>query len=174
MSEPPGQLITPTPRHLSQMVALHAATLAWHHRTHPAIFRPEAPDRAMHKHFRRYLAFWPRLRRQTRWALGWEVEGLLRAYVLFTAGVIRETPLHHGRLAFHVNDIAVHPDFHGHGLARRLLAEVKARAADSPARGEVHVEVWHGNAVSERLFQAAGFRPLFQRFACGLEDADGA
>ena len=59
----------------------------------------------------------------------------------------------------HLNNLAVHPEFRGHGVADRLLVEVLDRARTSGAR-EVFLEVRPSNQGALRLYRKNGFHKL--------------
>lgn len=65
----------------------------------------------------------------------------------------------------HVTDVAVHPDFRGHGLGKSIMHEMMHRAVHSGAR-RMTLEVRVSNAVARGLydqlgFKAAGLRPNY-------------
>ena len=63
-----------------------------------------------------------------------------------------------GRPSLNLHDLAVLPDFRGHGVGRGLLREVERRAR---ARGccKITLEVHETNAGARRLYQREGFGP---------------
>lgn len=56
----------------------------------------------------------------------------------------------------HVTNIAVHPDFRGHGLGHRLLLELERRAA-SHGCTRMTLEVRPSNAKAQKLYRQHGF-----------------
>lgn len=55
-----------------------------------------------------------------------------------------------------LHDIAVHPDFRGRGLGKRLLAEVE-RLARELGCCKLTLEVLEGNQVAQAAYSASGF-----------------
>jgi ribosomal-protein-alanine N-acetyltransferase len=73
----------------------------------------------------------------------------------------------------HINNLAVHPEWRGRGLGRRLLAGVLAAAYDLGVR-RATLEVRRSNLAAQRLYAAAGFRVVAVRadyYAQPVEDA---
>lgn len=60
----------------------------------------------------------------------------------------------------HVTNVAVHPDWRGRGLGRRLMLDLIARALNRGAT-RMTLEVRASNQVAQNLYAALGFR------ACG-------
>lgn len=56
----------------------------------------------------------------------------------------------------HINNLAVHPDFRGRGLARTLLERVLDEAAQIGAP-HATLEVRRSNVVARKLYERAGF-----------------
>jgi [ribosomal protein S18]-alanine N-acetyltransferase len=56
----------------------------------------------------------------------------------------------------HINNLAIHPDFRGRGLARTLLTRVLEEAAAIGAR-DATLEVRRSNAAARALYERAGF-----------------
>ena len=59
----------------------------------------------------------------------------------------------------HVLNVAVHPDYRGTGIGRRLVEAVLAEAREGGAR-VVFLEVRAGNVVARRLYRQLGFKDL--------------
>ena len=73
----------------------------------------------------------------------------------------------------HINNLAIHPDWRGRGLGRRLLARVLAAAYGMGVR-RATLEVRRSNLAAQRLYAAAGFRVVGVRegyYAQPVEDA---
>jgi [ribosomal protein S18]-alanine N-acetyltransferase len=73
----------------------------------------------------------------------------------------------------HINNLAIHPDWRGRGLGRRLLAGVLAAAYGMGVR-RATLEVRRSNLAAQRLYAAAGFRVVGVRegyYAQPVEDA---
>jgi ribosomal-protein-alanine N-acetyltransferase len=73
----------------------------------------------------------------------------------------------------HINNLAVHPDWRGRGLGRRLLAGVLAAAYDMGVR-RATLEVRRSNLAAQRLYAAAGFRVAAIREAYYAQPAEDA
>jgi ribosomal-protein-alanine N-acetyltransferase len=56
----------------------------------------------------------------------------------------------------HINNLAIHPDFRGRGLARTLLTRVLDEAA-AIAAPHATLEVRRSNVAARRLYEKAGF-----------------
>jgi len=59
--------------------------------------------------------------------------------------------------AWHVMNVAIHPDYRRHGIAKRLLEELFALTKADPQRGYT-LEVRVSNAAAIALYEHTGFR----------------
>jgi GNAT superfamily N-acetyltransferase len=64
----------------------------------------------------------------------------------------------YARPLLNIHDLAVLPGFRGHGLGRRLLEAVAAKALQLGCC-KVTLEVHEGNARAKQMYEAAGFAP---------------
>lgn len=60
------------------------------------------------------------------------------------------------RPLLNIHDLAVHPDFRGRGLGKRLLAEVERLARELDCC-KLTLEVLEGNKVAQAAYKASGF-----------------
>ena len=73
----------------------------------------------------------------------------------------------------HINNLAIHPNFRGRGLGKRLLKEVLAEAARLGAP-HATLEVRRSNERARRLYEGAGFETVGVRtsyYTNPIEDA---
>ena len=73
----------------------------------------------------------------------------------------------------HINNLAVHPEWRGRGLGRRLLDGVLSAAYEMGVR-RATLEVRRSNVAAQHLYAAAGFRVVAVRadyYAQPVEDA---
>jgi ribosomal-protein-alanine N-acetyltransferase len=84
-------------------------------------------------------------------------------YVIRTAPPDVHVPTIAGFCAFwrvvdqiHINNLAIRPDFRGHGLGRELLARVLDEAATMGAP-DATLEVRRSNVAARHLYEGAGF-----------------
>jgi [ribosomal protein S18]-alanine N-acetyltransferase len=59
----------------------------------------------------------------------------------------------------HVTNIAVHPDYRGHGLGRRMMEEL-IRIAVARGASRMDLEVRTTNRVAQQLYLSLGFRQV--------------
>jgi GNAT superfamily N-acetyltransferase len=69
----------------------------------------------------------------------------------------RATPFTRARLAHEIDQLGVHPDARGRGLARALVTHVRAHARLAGA-SEVTLRTWAFNAEAVAAFHRLGFR----------------
>jgi GNAT superfamily N-acetyltransferase len=68
--------------------------------------------------------------------------------------------LHHGRSELRVIDIALLPDWRGHGLGSRILGEILDEATATNRVVSIHVEIFN---PAQRLYERLGFAPIETR-----------
>lgn len=73
------------------------------------------------------------------------------------AGMAQMSPRNHNQSRWHVDNIAVHPDFRGKGVAQTLLNEVFAGYSEQGAL-RFTLEVDTSNAPAIKLYEKLGFR----------------
>ena len=56
----------------------------------------------------------------------------------------------------HILNVAVHPDYRGHGVGKKLISHLKKTAQEMSARA-VTLEVRESNQAAIRLYEKAGF-----------------
>ena len=94
------------------------------------------------------------------------VDGVVVGYV------IADTVPNAGRTLGHVKDIAVHPDYRGHGIGTRLLGSALTVMREKRA-SRVKLEVRESNDSAIRLYRRFGFqfRRTLPRYYDDGEDA---
>ena len=70
--------------------------------------------------------------------------------------IVADAIPNHGTPLGHIKDLAVHPDFRGEGIGKRLLRRGLG-VLDAHGAGSVKLEVRDGNDVARELYEQFGF-----------------
>ena len=139
-----------------RILALCDRTFRQHQERNPADFPAGGPNHAA-AFLPGAFSFW---RRRARGLLVSESGGALCGYILFRR---------YGSVVM-VLDIGVDEGFQRTGEGRRLIEAMLAEVGRDRRAQLVTATVWAGNAASEALFSAAGFRPAAREYRYNLRD----
>ena len=155
------------------MVALHRATQSFHHQHYPSLFPAPDPDDNHRSYFgnylplpsplARFLKLKNPLRKRTGFALGWEIQGVLHAYLLYKIekpSGFTHTP---ERWTIRINDIGVSSDYRKSGIASELISLLFERTA-SLRPCNYFANVYDQNVASAALFEKLGFRNISAQY----------
>lgn len=168
-----GRLIEPDWSHLTQMVSLHRVTQTFHHKHYPSLFPVPDPDDNHRSYFGNYLPL-PSplarvlklknpLRKRTGFALGWEIQGVLYAYLLYKIEKPSGFTNSPGHWTIRINDIGVSSDYRKSGIASNLINALFERTA-SLKPCNYFANVYDQNIASAALFEKQGFRTISAQY----------
>lgn len=176
-----GQIVDLKRRHLPAMIDLRLETQAKHHALLPELFEREVDRNVMRKDLKSYLRPWWPFGQRSRFARGWVIGETLAGYALFRIGFRADNALMTSRSLVLINDIAVHADWRGRGLARALLGDIEVQIAtrrllSDGEKAEMIAVIWEGNSASSGVFSKEGFCPEYTSYSRMLTvgAADGA
>lgn len=145
------------------MISLFRQGQKAHHEKFPEMFGPAEDDAAITSYLSGF--FKPRnpLRKRSKFAKGWFVDGALSGYLLFQLYQTSNVFYGKARWTCFVEDIVIDEAARGKGGASALMGSLLA-GIEQLDECAISGTVWNGNDASVALFEKHGFRPLSQSF----------
>ena len=157
---------TAAPDDADAIAALANEVQALHAAAHPALFKPAGPEVFPPGRIRALMAE----EGQQFWVA--TMADAVVGYAYGFAQPVHDSPWHHIRSVFSIEQVGVAAPWRGHGIGSRLLAEVRAFAV---ARGveELRLSVWTFNVEARGMYARHGFTTYQERMRLPLDEMEG-
>ena len=163
-----GKIVNLTKAHLDEMTKLNLITHNAHVALLPNVFKADRSESDTRKTLERFLPRWLAFDYFGGQGFGWESEGVLCGYLLYTT---YENTIDFGlkdsKCAV-IWDISVAEGFKKAGVGSALVEELTSRLGREGIT-EITGQVWNGNDESESFFLKAGFQPVSTNFRLRLK-----